>query len=73
VPPFAVEGFTTLVTPALNAWLPAAALLWPGLALLEPLLELLLEHAARLSAPRTAQAANARGLRLFIKGTSPFT
>jgi len=52
--------------------LPAAAgaLLCPGPALLELLLLLL--HAASASAPSAAHAAIARGLRLFMNGTSPF-
>jgi hypothetical protein len=71
VPPFFVEGFTTLVTPALKAALLPDA----ELPLLEPPDELLppLEHAARVSPAVTAHAANASLLRLFICGTSPFT
>ena len=72
VPPFFVEGFTTLVTPALKAALLPDAELPP----LEPPVELVpppLEHAARVSPAATAHAANASLLRLLICGTSPFT
>ena len=71
VPPFVVEGFTTLVTAALKA----AVLPDAELPLLGPPVELLplLEHAARVSPAATAHAANASLLRLLICGTSPFT
>jgi hypothetical protein len=72
VPPFFVEGFTIVLTPALKAAVPPDA----ELPLLEPPDELLppLEHAARVSpAAATAHAAYASLLRLLICGTSPFT
>jgi hypothetical protein len=73
VPPFFVEGFTTVVFPALKAALLPDAELPP----VEPPVELvplllLLEHAARVSPAATAHAANASLLRLLICGTSPF-
>ena len=72
VPPFFVEGFTTLVTPALKAaLLPDDAL--PPLEAPVELVPLLLEHAATVSPVTTAHATNASLLRLLICGTSPFT
>jgi len=79
VPPFFVDGFTTLVSAELNAAAPPLLVLVPEPepVLVLPLapelgVELLLEHAARVSPVRTAHAATAIDLRLFISGTSPF-
>jgi len=75
VPPFFVDGFTTLVIAELNAAAPPVPVL--VLVLAPPLaaelaVELLLEHAARVTPVNTAHAAIAIDLRRFISGTSPF-
>jgi hypothetical protein len=64
VPPFFVDGLTTPVTPALK---PAAPLVPVPLELLPPgELDVLLEHAARVSPAASAHAAIASVLRLVM-------
>jgi hypothetical protein len=63
------DGFTTLLSPALNDALPPDV---PPLEV-EPFeLVPLLEHAARVTPAVTAHAATRRFLRFLICGTSPF-
>ena len=63
VPPLCVDGFTTLVTPALNAGVEPAPLVLPPLLLLLPLLL----QAASVRAATAPIAASPYVLRLLIR------